>query len=317
MKAIIPAAGLGTRFLPTTAACPKELLPLYDRPVIDYVAREALANESVDEVVIVTNSDKSALEKYFDPSSKLIGELRERGKQSAADELERIGELPVSFVVQDEALGLGHAVHCAARKTNGDRFALLLGDYAVPTNSMLSRMIEISDMHDGASVIAVAPCDWEDVSRYGIIDGSKIGSFGELDDNESGSTSSCDVRDDEAIYTDVADDEAGDYKIGDILELSTMIEKPAREDAPTNLYVVGRYILSPIVMNLLADQEPGAGGEIQLTDAMLRSLESEQMYAFVVDPRDGYDTGKPDEWLSESARWRDDKKLIDERGHNC
>lgn len=276
MKAIIPAAGLGTRFLPATKSNPKELLPVLDKPVIQYVVEEALEPNGVDGVVIVNSHLKPQLEEYFGPMPELEGYLRERGKDHYADVVRESGELPVSFVYQDDPLGLGHAVLCAKDEVGDDPFFVLLGDYFVPDRDMCVRMAEVSRAHGDASVIAVAPVSHDEVSRYGIVAGEQVGT---LDGTELGLE-----------------------EPGSVLRLSGMVEKPAPEDAPTNLYIVGRYLLSPRVMELLQTQEPGAGGEIQLTDALERLLEEEEMYALVVDPAEGCDTGTPAAWVGTSAR---------------
>ena len=247
MKALIPAAGLGTRFLPATKAQPKEMLLVVDRPAIQYVVEEGLAS-AADEVVIINSHSKKIIEDHFSPDPELVALLRERGKNAYADEVERVGNMNVSYVYQEEALGLGHAVRCAAEKTGDEAFYVLLGDVLVPNNAMLPRMQEVSDAHDGASVIAVMPVPQEPVAD-------------------------------------------------DVWKVDSLVEKPAPEDAPSNLAVFGRYLLSPRVMELLADQKPGVGGEIQLTDALDAVLKEEEMYALVIDPADGFDTGTIDTWL--------------------
>ncbi len=259
MKALIPAAGLGSRFLPVTKAQPKEMLPVVDRPVIQYVVEEGLAS-AADEVVIINGRDKKAIEDHFAPDPELVDMLRERGKDDFADKVEAVGNYNVAYVYQDEPLGLGHAIYCAHEKTGGEPFYVLLGDVIVPDNAMLPRMQEISDAHGGASVIAVMPVPQEQVSRFGVI--------------------------------------AGAQEDGDVWKIDSLVEKPAVEDAPSNLAVFGRYLLSPRVMELLADAKPTAGGEIQLTDALDALLQEEEMYALVIDPEDGFDTGTIETWLA-------------------
>lgn len=258
MKALIPAAGMGTRFLPATKAQPKEMLLVVDRPAIQYVVEEGLAS-SADEVVIINSREKKAIEDHFSPTPELVATLRARGKDAYADVVEYVGNLNVSYVYQDDPLGLGHAVYCAHEKTGDEPFFVLLGDVLVPDNKMLPRMKEISDAHGGASVIAVLPVPEEEVSRFGVIAGSAISD--------------------------------------DVWKIDSLVEKPPREEAPSNLAVFGRYLLSPRVMELLADVEPGAGGEIQLTDALDAVLKEEEMYALVIDPSDGFDTGTVESWL--------------------
>lgn len=258
MKAIIPAAGLGTRFLPATKAVPKEMLLVVDRPAIQYVVEEGLAS-SADEVVIVNSREKRAIEEHFTPNPALVATLRERGKDAYADVVEYVGNLNVSYVYQEEALGLGHAVLCAAEAAAGEPFYVLLGDVLVPGNGMLPAMQAVSDAHGGASVIAVMPVPDEEVSRFGVIAGAEVS---------------------EGVW-----------------KVDALVEKPALEDAPSNLAVFGRYLLTPRVMELLADVQPGVGGEIQLTDALDALLAEEEMYALVVDPADGFDTGTVASWL--------------------
>lgn len=258
MKALIPAAGMGTRFLPATKAQPKEMLLVVDKPAIQYVVEEGLAS-SADEVVIINSREKKAIERHFSPDPELVATLRERGKDYYADEVEKVGQLNVSYVYQDEPLGLGHAVRCAHEKTGDEAFYVLLGDVLVPDNEMLPRMKEISDAHGGASVIAVVAVPLEEVSRFGVIAGEGIEE--------------------------------------DVWKIESLVEKPPIEDAPSNLAVFGRYLLSPRVMELLANVEPGAGGEIQLTDALDAVLEEEEMYALIIDEGAGFDTGTIESWL--------------------
>lgn len=271
MKAIIPAAGLGTRFLPATKATPKELLPVQGVPVIQHVVEEALAVDAVDGVVIVNSHDKPGIVHHFQEDPAMEEHLKSHNKAALAESVHHAGSLPVSFVYQDEALGLGHAVLQAAEAIDNEPFFVLLGDYFVPEKDMCRRMKAVSDEHNGASVIAVAAVPEDQVNRYGIIAGECI--------------------------TDGASDEPGA-----VWKLTGMVEKPEPADAPSHLFIVGRYLLSPRVMELLQTQTPGAGGEIQLTDAMLRSLEDEDMYALVVDVDEGRDTGTPAAWAGVNAR---------------
>ena len=259
MKALIPAAGMGTRFLPATKAQPKEMLLVVDRPAIQYVVEEGLAS-GADEVVIINSREKTSIEKHFSPDPELVATLRARGKDAYADEVERVGNLNVSYVYQDEPLGLGHAIHCAAEACGDEPFFVLLGDVLVPDNNVCPKMLEISRAHGGASVIAVLPVPDEQVSRFGIIDGVEV---------------------EEGVW-----------------EVNGLVEKPKLEDAPSNLSVFGRYLLSPRVMELLADAKPTVGGEIQLTDALDAVLKEEEMYALVISEEDGFDTGTIETWLA-------------------
>ena len=263
MKALIPAAGLGSRFLPATKAQPKEMLLVVDKPAIQYVVEEGLAS-AADEVIIINSHDKKSIEEHFTPNPALEAELRSRGKDSYADKVAHAGNLRVSYVYQEEPLGLGHAVHCAAEKIDGEPFFVLLGDVLVPDNQMLIKMKEVSDAHQGASVIAVLPVPEDQVDRFGVIAGEKI--------------------------------------FDDVWNVSSLVEKPPVEQAPSNLAVFGRYLLTPRVMELLAEIKPGAGGEIQLTDALDALLKEEEMYALVVDEEDGFDTGTIESWLDTNNR---------------
>ena len=265
MKALIPAAGMGTRFLPNTIAIPKEMLPVMDKPTIQYIVEEGLAS-GADEVVIVNSRDKKAIEEHFAPHPQLVAHLKAKGKDALAAAVEHAGSLPVSYVYQDEALGLGHAVRCGAEKTGDEPFFVMLGDVIVPDNQMLIRMRDISDAHEGASVIAVMPVPEEEVDRFGVI--------------------------------------AGEEVEPDVWRINALVEKPPVAEAPTNLAIFGRYLLSPRVMELLEDAQPGAGGEIQLTDAMDAVLREEEMYALVIDPSDGYDVGTIDSWFEANAAMR-------------
>ena len=266
MKAIIPAAGLGTRFLPTTKSVPKEMLPVLDKPVIQYVVEEALAAPDCDGCVIVTSHSKPLIEQYFSADPEYVQMLRGRGKDAYADACEHAGSLPVSYIYQQSPRGLGDAVLCAAPATGSEPFYVLLGDVVVPERAILGKMAQVSRAHGGASVIAVIAVPDDEVSRFGIIGGQCCG---RLEGFES----------------------AGDSEPGAVWKITSMVEKPDLADAPSHLAIFGRYLLSAHVMELLATQEPGKGNEVQLTDALVRSLADEEMYAVVIDPSEGHDTG--------------------------
>ena len=173
MKAIIPAAGLGTGFLPSTKCTPKEMLPVLDKPVIQYVVEEALEPDEVTDAIIVTSPNKPELLNYFQPDLSLEQLLRARGKDAYADAVAEAGGLPVDFRFQYKPKGLGHAIRSAADAVAGESFLVLLGDYVVPNRDICDKMLEVSCAHGGASVIAVAPCAPEEVSRYGVIAGDR------------------------------------------------------------------------------------------------------------------------------------------------
>lgn len=260
MKAIIPAAGLGTRFLPTTKSVPKELLPVLDKPVLQYVVEEALHAPQCEGIVVVKSPEKQLIEDYFSKNEKLESMLRERNKVQAAVQLEQLADLAIEFVDQDVPLGLGHAVSCAAAHTRDERFYVLLGDVIVPEHSILSRLYELSEQYDHASVIAVVEVPEDEVDRFGVIEGRAC---------------------EEGVY-----------------QVTSLVEKPKKEEAPSRLAIFGRYLLSPRLMNILAHTPRGAGGEIQLTDALIELLEYEKIYAVCIHPEEGYDTGTIPNWIS-------------------
>jgi len=257
MKAIIPAAGLGTRFLPVTKAQPKEMLPVVNKPVIQYVVEEAVS-AGVNDVLIVTGRGKRAIEDHFDRSIELEDLLLRSGATEYLEEVCAIAALAdVFYVRQKVPRGLGHAVACGAAHVGREPFFVLLGDVIVPRNDCLPRL---QDVHDrlGGSVIAVTPVADSEVSRYGVIDGVEI--------------------------------EPGVWRLTDL------VEKPAVGEAPSNLAIFGRYLLTASVMDLLPRVAAGRGGEIQLTDALRELLKTEQIHA-VVETDPGFDTGTIGSWL--------------------
>ena len=251
-KALFPAAGLGTRFLPATKASPKEMLPLVDKPLIQYVVEEAMAS-GIEEIIIITGRGKRAIEDHFDISYELENLLKEKGKKELLAEVRKISNmLDICYVRQKEALGLGHAILCAKNLVRDEPFAVLLGDDIIDAEvPALKQMLEIYDTY-GASVIAVQEVDRSEVSSYGII---------------------------KAVP--VAD---GVYKISD------MVEKPNKEDAPSNLAIIGRYILAPEIIGLLEKTEPGQGKEIQLTDALRELAKTRPVYGYKFQGK-RYDAG--------------------------
>ncbi|HWA00020.1 MAG TPA: UTP--glucose-1-phosphate uridylyltransferase GalU [Caulobacterales bacterium] len=250
-KAVLPVAGLGTRVLPATKAIPKEMLPVFDRPAIQYVVDEALA-AGIEHIVFVTGRNKSAIEDYFDRAYELEDVLKTKGKTDLLQELEEGLNPPgsMSFVRQQAPLGLGHAVWCARDVVGDEPFAVLLPDMLVMAKpSGLGQMVEAYNKV-GGNIIAVEPTD--DPSSYGVID---------------------------PVSRD-----------GRIIKMKGMVEKPKREVAPSNLFITGRYILQPEIFDLLGSQGAGQGGEIQLTDAMVRLMAEQAFHAFEYDGR-SYDCG--------------------------
>lgn len=241
-KAIIPAAGLGTRFLPATKAMPKEMLPIVDKPTIQYIVEEAIES-GIEDIIIVTGKGKRAIEDHFDNSFELEYNLREKGKIELLNEVQKSSKMvDIHYIRQKEAKGLGHAVWCARKFIGNEPFAVLLGDDIVRADKpCLKQMIEQYNRYE-SSIIGVQPVPLNEVSRYGIVDGRKI---------------------QERLYY-----------------INHLIEKPATDEAPSNLAILGRYILSPKIFSILNDQKPGAGGEIQLTDAIAELNLSEEVYAY-------------------------------------
>ncbi len=231
-KAVFPVAGLGTRFLPATKAIPKEMLTIVDRPLIQLAVDEA-REAGIEHFVFVTGRNKNSIEDHFDKQFELEATLRGRGKSAALDLLER--DLPAagetSFTRQQEPLGLGHAVWCARHIIGNEPFALLLPDMAMKSSKgCLQQMMDVYDQQ-GGNIIAVEEVPWADVCKYGVV-GHQKGPKGEM-------------------------------------IINSMVEKPTRAEAPSNLIISGRYILQPEIFKKIADVKPGAGGEIQLTDAMI------------------------------------------------
>lgn len=312
MKAIIPAAGLGTRFLPATKSVPKEMLPILDKPVIQYVVEEALDAPGCDSCVIVSSPGKPLIEQYFSPHKDYEDMLRSRGKEAYADACAHAGSLDVSYVYQTDPKGLGDAVLCCAEQTGQEPFYVLLGDVIVPGHQVLRQMKAISDAHDGASVLAVTAVADQDVSRFGIIGGNYLGQVEAFEGGPSseaacatgadgGADSQSQDQDQDQAHAQDQDQDAA-TRPGAVWKISSMIEKPALEDAPSNLAIFGRYLLSAHVMELLATQEPGKGNEVQLTDTLLRCLTDEPMYALVIDPASGHDTGTIATYVATSLR---------------
>ncbi len=252
-KAVLPVAGLGTRVLPATKSIPKEMLPVFDRPAIHYVVAEAVA-AGVEHFVFVTGRNKGAIEDYFDRAYELEATLEAKNKTAILEELKTDMPEPgcASFVRQQAPLGLGHAIWCARDVVGDEPFAVLLPDMLMMADTPCLKQMVDAHASVGGNMICVEEVPREEVSKYGIIDP---------------------VR-----------------RNGNLLELRGMVEKPAADVAPSNFMINGRYILQPSIFQLLADQEPGAGNEIQLTDAMLRLMAREPFHAVAYEGRT-YDVG--------------------------
>jgi UTP--glucose-1-phosphate uridylyltransferase len=248
-KAVFPAAGLGTRFLPATKAQPKEMLPLVDKPIIQYGVEEAMAS-GCNEIIIITGRGKQSIEDHFDVSYELEKMLEERGKTDLLHIVRSISDMIyVAYVRQKEALGLGHAVLTARELVGDEPFAVLLADDVIDAEvPCLKQMVGIYEQTQ-SSVIATQ-----------IVEGKMISSYGVLDVNPV----------------------AGNDRL---FEIKNMVEKPKPEEAPSNLAIIGRYILTPAIFECLTQTQAGAGGELQLTDGMRLLLKKEKMYAYVYEGR--------------------------------
>jgi UTP--glucose-1-phosphate uridylyltransferase len=254
-KAVFPAAGLGTRFLPATKAQPKEMLPLVDKPLIQYVIEEAMSS-GIRNITIVTGRGKNAIEDHFDVSYELESVLKERGKTTLLAEVQAVSTMvDVSYVRQKQALGLGHAIMMAQAVVGSEPFAVMLGDDIIASHTpCLAQMTDVFEKLQ-SSIIAACHVPDEDVSRFGIIRGHQLEDFG-----------------------------------GRVYRVADVVEKPTREEAPSNLAIIGRYILTPEIFGALEKTEPGRGGEIQITDAIRRLLEQQPVYAYMFDGT-RYDAG--------------------------
>ena len=254
-KAVFPAAGLGTRFLPATKAQPKEMLPLVDKPIIQYGVEEAVA-AGCDQIIIVTGRGKSAIEDHFDVSYELEKMLEERGKTDLLKIVRQISDLiHIAYVRQKEALGLGHAVLTARELVGDEPFAVLLADDVIDADvPCLKQLMDVFDKTQ-CSVLATQVVEGPGISAYGVLEGKPVpGSNGKL------------------------------------YEVQSLVEKPRPEEAPSNLAVIGRYILTPTVFETLSDIKAGAGGELQLTDGLKQLLKKEKIYSYVFDGK-RHDTG--------------------------
>lgn len=246
-KAVIPAAGYGTRFLPATKATPKEMLPIVDKPTIQYIVEEALAS-GIEEILIISGHAKRAIEDHFDSAPNLERELEEKGKTELLALVRETADINVHYIRQKKMNGLGDAILCAKSFMAGEPFAVLLGDDVVYTDSAkgeqpaLKQLIDIYDSY-GGSVLGCQLVPDEKVSSYGIVAGKEI----------SGSR---------------------------LIKVSDMVEKPEIGEAPSNMAVLGRYIISPTIFELLEHTKPGKGGEIQLTDALRELAKVEPVWAY-------------------------------------
>ncbi len=251
-KAVIPAAGLGTRFLPATKAVPKEMLPIVDTPTLQYIIEEA-ASSGIEDILIITGRGKRAIEDHFDKSYELENELLRAGKTDYIEGLEYISSLAnIHYVRQKQALGLGNAIYYAKSFVGNEPFAVLLGDDIVRAEKpCLRQMMDVFETY-GSSILGVQEVADENVSKYGIVDAEFL---------------------QENIY-----------------RVLDMVEKPSLSEAPSNIAVLGRYIITPEIFTILENTRPGAGGEIQLTDALRTLAKMQPMYCYTFQGK-RYDVG--------------------------
>lgn len=273
-KAIIPAAGLGTRFLPATKAQPKEMLPIVDKPTLQYIIEEAV-DSGIEEILIITGRNKQSIEDHFDKSVELELELEKKGKMDLLEIVRKVSDMVnIHYIRQKEPKGLGHAIYCAKSFIGNEPFAVLLGDDIVDAKKpCLKQLIDVYYEYK-TTVLGVQEVPKEDVDKYGIVKGKNI--------------------------------EDRVYKVKDL------IEKPKVEEARSNMAILGRYIVTPQIFEILEHTKPGKGGEIQLTDALKELAKKEAMYAYIFEGK-RYDVGDKLGFLQatvEFALKRDDLKDV-------
>lgn len=263
-KAIIPAAGLGTRFLPATKAQPKEMLPIVDKPTLQYIIEEAVES-GIEEILIITGRNKKSIEDHFDRSIELELELEAKGKHDLLKQVREISDMVnIHYIRQKEPKGLGHAIYCAKSFIGNEPFAVLLGDDIVYNDKpCLKQMIEAYNEYK-TTILGVQKVAALDVCKYGIVDGKQI--------------------------------EDRVYKVKDL------VEKPSREEAPSNIAILGRYIINPSIFEILEHTKPGKGGEIQLTDGLKELASREAMYAYIFEGR-RYDVGDKQGFLEATVEF--------------
>ena len=250
-KAVFPAAGLGTRFLPATKASPKEMLPIVDKPLIQYAVEEA-EKCGIREFVIITGRNKRTIEDHFDSVMELEEVLKRKGKKSLLYEIQRLNHLHFAYIRQGAPLGLGHAILCAKPIVKDEPFAVLLSDDLIdPEDSLMEEMLQCHRRYQ-ASVLALQKVPKTDVSRYGIIRGTEIKK--------------------------------------NLFKIKDLVEKPSPADAPSNIAIIGRYILTPDIFHFLEAIQPGRDGEIQLTDALKALLKKQAIYGYLFEGK-RYDAG--------------------------
>ena len=251
-KAIIPAAGLGTRFLPATKAQPKEMLPIVDKPTIQYIIEEAVAS-GIEEILIITGRNKKSIEDHFDRSVELEMELEKAGKEEMFEMIKKISDMAdIHYIRQKEPRGLGHAIYCAKSFVGDEPFAVMLGDDVVDSKvPCLKQLMDCFNEYQ-TTILGVQEVNANDVNKYGLVDGIYI---------------------EDRVY-----------------KVKELVEKPSLEEAPSNVAILGRYIITPQIFEILENTKPGKGNEIQLTDALQTLISNEAMYAYIFEGK-RYDVG--------------------------
>ena len=251
-KAIIPAAGLGTRFLPATKAQPKEMLPIVDKPTIQYIIEEAVAS-GIEEILIITGRNKKSIEDHFDRSVELEMELEKAGPEEMFEMIKKISDMAdIHYIRQKEPRGLGHAIYCAKSFVGDEPFAVMLGDDVVDSKvPCLKQLMDCFNEYQ-TTILGVQEVNANDVNKYGIVDGIYI---------------------EDRVY-----------------KVKELVEKPSLEEAPSNVAILGRYIITPQIFEILENTKPGKGNEIQLTDALQTLISNEAMYAYIFEGK-RYDVG--------------------------
>jgi len=273
-KAVIPAAGLGTRFLPATKAMPKEMLPIVDKPTIQFIVEEAIAS-GIEQILIITGKSKRAIEDHFDRSRELEWELENKHKEDLLEIVRSVSEMvDIHYIRQKDPRGLGHAIHCAKAFVGNEPFAVMLGDDIVynPDEPCLKQMMTCYEEHQ-STVLGVQSVSPEDVSKYGIVKGTRLS---------------------EEVYS-----------------VEDLVEKPSKEEAPSTVAILGRYIISPEIFEILENTPPGKGDEIQLTDALKVLASKEKMVAYCFRGK-RYDVGNKLGFLEatiETALRREDLRI--------
>ncbi len=276
-KAVIPAAGFGTRFLPATKSQPKEMLPIVDTPVIQYVVEEAVAS-GITDILMVIGKGKRAIEEHFDRNFQLEMQLEQKGKTEELEKIRRISDLAeIHFVWQKEQKGLGDAINCARHHVGDEPFAVLLGDTLIGSaKPAISQLVEVYERYQ-KSVVILEEVERRRVSKYGVIDGAEV---------------------DKGVYL-----------------VKDFVEKPSAEKAPSNLVIAGRYIFEPEIFDFLGRIEPGKGGEMQLTDAMRMMVKEQEMYGLLFEGK-RYDIGDKEGFIQTNIEFALQREDIGEELRN-